>query len=71
MKRTAEETLAYLIDLLGRYLAELSTPTPITHREFIEGERTAYAECLEILQSWEFAEQYGLDYSVEERFPLS
>ncbi|MBQ8658012.1 MAG: hypothetical protein IJ506_02660 [Clostridia bacterium] len=69
-KLASEETLAYMIRLLGEYLAELSTPTAGANADFVAGEKTAYAECLEILQSWELAEKYGLTYSVEDRFPL-
>ena len=37
---------------------------------FTYGEKTAYAECLEIIQLWEESESNGLDYEIEERFPL-
>ena len=65
---TAEETLRALIDLLVFYLGELAD----VHADepFLYGERTAYTECLELLQLWERAEEYGLDFEIEERYPL-
>ncbi len=69
-KLTSEETLAYMIQLLSEYLVELSTPTASANADFVAGEKTAYVECLEMLQCWELAEKYGLTYSIEERFPL-
>ena len=38
--------------------------------DFIYGEKTAYAECLEIIQTWSNAKSFGLDYGIEEKsFP--
>lgn len=68
-KRSAQEVLEYMIPLLLLYLEELSDSTP-TGEQFIYGEKTAYTECLEVLQSWEKAAEYGLDFDIEERYPL-
>lgn len=66
-KLTARATLIYMIKMLTEYLEELKS----TAKEgFTYGEKTAYTECLEIIQLWEESEINGLDYEIEERFPL-
>ncbi len=67
-KLTAEELLISIVERLTQNLMEIEECTHQT--EFIYGEKTAYVECLEWVQSWQFAEKYGLDYEVEKRFPL-
>lgn len=37
---------------------------------FAFGEKTAYVECLEMIQSWEYAHGAGLNYDIEKRFPI-
>ena len=69
-KKTANELLNFLITLLTSYLEELSTSSALDEDQFCYGEKTAYTECLELLQEWEFAEVNGLDFNVEKRFPL-
>ena len=69
-KKTANEVLNFLITLLTAYLEELSSASALDADQFCYGEKTAYAECLELLQQWEFAEANGLDFDVENRFPL-
>lgn len=66
--KTAVETLNYLIDLLVYYLEDLKNDSD--GKEFISGERTAYIECLEIVQKWKHAKFNGLDFDIEERFPI-
>lgn len=39
--------------------------------DFICGEKTAYVECLELLQSVGKPHSLGLDYDIEERYPIS
>ena len=68
-KKTSTELLSYIIPLLIEYLEELSQ-NPETDDPFLYGEKTAYVECLEWLQEWEFAPAFGLDFDVEKRFPL-
>ncbi len=65
----AEELLVYLIDLLTEYLTEIDRMED-KENAFVCGEQIAYIECLEIVQRWEYAEEYGLDFKVEEKFPL-
>ena len=69
-KKTANELLIFLIPLLTAYLEALSSSSALDADLFCYGEKTAYAECLELLQQWEFAETNGLDFDVENRFPL-
>lgn len=69
-KKKSDEILSYMIDLLTEYLAELSDVRDVPAAQFAYGEKTAYTECLEILAKWENAERYGLNFNVEERFPL-
>ena len=69
-KKTATELLKIMIPLLISYLKELSNATALEKNQFLHGEQTAYTECLEWLQLWEFSESFGLDFNVEQRFPL-
>ncbi len=39
-------------------------------KAFLIGQRTAYIECLELLQTWKGAADLGLDYDIEKRYPL-
>jgi hypothetical protein len=69
-KKTANELLIFLISLLTAYLEELSSSSALDENQFCYGEKTAYTECLEWLQEWEFAEASGLDFEIENRYPL-
>lgn len=69
-KKNATELLSMIISLLITYLEELSDATSLDVDQFSYGEKTAYTECLEWLQLWNFAESFGLNFDVEERFPL-
>ena len=69
-KKTAEQTLTYMIALLTEYLTELSDVRDAPSEQFTYGEKTAYTECLEILAQWENAKKQGLNFAVEERHPL-
>ena len=67
MGKTAEEVLGYLKELLEVYLAELNGSEK---NQFAYGEKTAYVECLEIIQLWEKAQTFGLNYDIEKRYPI-
>ena len=69
-KKTANELLIFLISMLTDYLEDLSSSSALDENQFCYGEKTAYTECLEWLQAWDFAEAFGLDFEVEKRFPL-
>lgn len=66
----AANILKYMIDLLLSYLEELSSVKTIDENDFAYGEKTAYTECLEIVQLWEHARSYGLDFDIEKKYPL-
>lgn len=63
----AKEVLIYLTETLLVYLDELSAAyiDPFTY-----GEKTAYVECLEIVQLWEEAKAHGLDFDIESIYPV-
>ena len=66
----AKEVLEYMAERLLEYLQELRDTKPDDADCFGYGERTAYTECLEMIQLWENAKQVGLDFAIEKRFPL-
>ena len=66
---TAEEILVEMIKLLQEYLTEIQA-TGKDSDGFLYGEKLAYVECLEIIQRWQKAKRYGLNYKIEEKFPL-
>ena len=63
----AEETIIYLIQLYTQYLEELNA---VPRNDFIIGEMTAYVETLEILQRWEKATRYDLDFVIEDKYKI-
>lgn len=67
---SAEEILKYMKDLLIYYLDMLGDISEHGKEPFLYGEKTAYTECLEIMQSWEKAKEIGLDFNIEGRYPL-
>ncbi len=67
MEKSAEEVLKYLIGHIELCMEELYGTE---ENDFIYGEKTAYAECLEIIQTWSKAKSFGLDYNIEEKYPL-
>ncbi len=69
-KRNAEEVLAGLINLLLMHIEELFKYKNVEGQQFQYGERTAYTECLELIQEWEYAEVNGLDFEIEKDYPL-
>lgn len=69
-KKNAEEVLTMMIGLLLQYVDELFAYKDGADEQFQYGERVAYTECLEWLQSWEKANEHGLNFEIERRFPL-
>lgn len=64
----AEETLKALTKTIVENLRELND---LEENPFISGEKHAYVECLEVIQEiWEHARQNGLDFDIEDSFPL-
>ena len=68
--RNARKTLMYLKSKIEEYLDELNCVKDIENDDFSYGEKTALVECLEIIQLWDDAEEAGLDYVIEDRYPL-
>lgn len=66
----AKELLIYMIDTLLFYLEELAEITDTDSEQFAYGGKTAFTECLEMLQLWEEAREHWLDFNIEGRFPL-
>lgn len=64
---TTEETLIYIINLLLYYLDELND---LPRNDFIHGEMTAYIETLEIVQKWNKAKTFGLDFIIENKYKI-
>ena len=67
-KRKAEKVLQFMIAKLIVYLDELSDCYNVPDGQFEYGEKTAYVECLEIIQHWDASSQDATP--VEDRFPL-
>lgn len=68
-KMKAEETLRYVIGTVKSHLCELYESDAV-NTDFVYGERTAYVECLELLASWDSAEENGLDFDIELTYPI-
>lgn len=62
----AQDVLTKLIEIITLNLNELATCG--LKNLFVYGEKTAYVECLEILQSWEGATMHNLDYNIQEKY---
>ena len=54
-------------ELLEYYLEELNGREA---NAFCYGEKTAYVECLEMIQKWHRSKEIGLDYEIEKKYPL-
>lgn len=67
---TSTELFSHLIYLLISYLEDLLSASSIDADLFTYGEKTEFTECSEWLQTWEYASLFGLDFDIEERFPL-
>ena len=67
-KLNARETLLAITELLLYYAEELRDATP--QSGFAYGAKTAYVECLEMIQLWDSAHKFGLDFEIESKYPL-
>ena len=65
---TSDETLLRLMLVLINNLNELKNVKNVPKQAFQYGEKTAYVECLELIQDWENASQFGLGYDIEHHF---
>ena len=66
----AKEILIYMTETLLFYLDELSAYVDDKVNQFVYGEKTAYTECLAMIQLWEEAQEHGLNFEIESKFPL-
>lgn len=67
-KLTAEQTLVRLIETIEISLTELLS---LKHKnEFVVGEWYAFVECIEVVTSWDKAEENGLNYNPEIKFNI-
>ena len=66
-----KETLRYIKNMLVDRLKELQEIKSDDENQFAYGEKTAYADCLEWLQTvWEDAKKNGLDFDIEKVYSL-
>ena len=68
--KKATEILSDMIALLTYYLDNDLSNIDKNSAPFAYGEKTAYVECLEMISEWKKAQEHGLDFQVEKRFPL-
>ena len=66
----AKKVLRYLIKTLIVYLEELAVFDATHINQFAYGEKTAYIECLQIVQFWRLSKKHGLNFNIESKFPL-
>lgn len=67
----AEEVLKIMI---GTFLAALEDIVELTEsedeRNVFYGMKTVYVESLEIIQRWDLATAYGLNFNIEDKYPV-
>ena len=69
-KRNAVEVLKSMIGILKGYVDDLADYHDVPNQQFQYGEKVAYIECLEMIQEWELAEENGLDFDIEKKYPI-
>ncbi len=62
----AHDILIFITNLFSSYLDELYSIPPT---DFIQGEITAYVECLEIISEWKFADK-ALKQKLKDKYLL-
>lgn len=67
---SAENVLELLIHRLTDHIDDLKDYGNVEGELYQYGERVAYTECLECIQQWKKAAEYGIDFDVEEKYPL-
>ncbi len=68
MKKSTYKIMHYVKEYLELCLDELYGGE--RNNDFIYGEKTAYVECLELLQGLKGSDKIGLNYNIEKRYPL-
>lgn len=66
----AEEVLMLMADALLEYLEELKDSKAVDADGFAYGQRMAYTECLEMMQQYDDAKALGLNFNIENKYPL-
>ena len=66
-KLNPEDTINRAIGMITENLEELNGEEI---SEFGLGAKSAYVECLEYLQQWKNAEENGIDFEIEARYPI-
>ena len=69
IKMKEKQLIEYLITVILERLDDLYDEAT-EFNQFVFGERTAYVECLEIIQECIDAAQYGLAFKIEGRYPI-
>ena len=70
VKKSSEEILEIMIRQLLIYIEELFEDQGERKNEFQYGQRTAYTECLGWIQMWKYAGINGLNFDIEQKYPL-
>ena len=65
--KSAKDVLIEMIVAFKEYIEEIEEEESDT---FLYGEKTAYVECLEMIQEWEGAKVFGLNFDIEKKYPL-
>lgn len=69
-RKNSNDVLKNMIDILKESLGELADYKDTDGQQFQYGEKVAYVECLEMIIEWELADENGLDFDIEDKFPL-
>ncbi len=65
---SAEYALAQMIHEICKKLDELKFS--YQNDDYTNGMKTAYVECLEIIQMWEKSKLFGLNFHIESMYPI-
>ncbi len=65
---SAEYALAQMIHEICKKLDELKYTNK--NDAYTNGMRTAYVECLEIIQMWNKSKHFGLNFHIESMYPI-
>ncbi len=67
----AQDVLLHLMDFLMTVLEDILDAEKAGEDDAtVQGAKGAYVTCLEFLTLWEKAAEYGLDFDIEEVFPV-
>ena len=71
-KYSGEQTLARLVELLLEFLDEINEPIEsYSNADFVLGRKTAYVECLEIIQDiWINGNAHGIPENIEKIYTV-